>query len=87
MIAETDLAIACDYAARQCDKQAVYILSGHFLDACETPLGMMLCSEHTAITLQTYAELLPAVCQTCNQSFESLHNLIDVSHIVKGQRI
>lgn len=87
MISEIDLAIACDYAARKCTKQAVYILSGHMLDACETPLVMMLCPEHTAVTLQTYGMLLPATCMTCNQLFDSLHDLIDVSHIVKGLRI
>lgn len=89
MIDEYDLTrdYMCDYVAKKCAKQACYILSGHFLDVCATPLGMMLCSEHTAITLQTYGLLLPATCESCNVLFESLHDLIDVSHIVKGLRI
>lgn len=88
-INEGDLGIVCDgFTAEKCTSQAYYVLSGHLLDGCKTgKLGLLLCPHHTAALLQQYTEMLPTTCKLCQQKFEKLHELIEVSPLVKGAGI
>jgi hypothetical protein len=81
-ITDRELKLGCDH--KGCTTAAFYVVTGHLLDDCLTPLGTMLCSQHTAELLQHIVTLLPCTCQCCYRKFTKLSELVETSHVNSG---
>jgi hypothetical protein len=86
MITDQDMGVTCDGLDEKCTAQAYYVVSQHRVGHCNLGVNVvrMLCPQHAAMVLQANAFTEPFACTRCNRVFHTLHDLIDVAHIVTG---
>lgn len=84
----------------KCTRQAYYVVTAHMIDFCMaeginlSPKGnwsAILCPQCTAALTQSYArlfisddEMVKVICQSCESTYQSLHEVIQVDHLMQG---